>query len=190
VRSAASPLLRAALAVAKSSRSCDVGESSQGIAVSFERETVLTVEQSGAGVLVVIRTWLGVHPRTSGKLTRLVSPDPEWEVAYTESEWHVRGLVAAVLDRLARRSTLESRLIAGLDGRIESNPIGRDSGDYWKALAEWGKKTERLSPADRHFAFLFGQKVERRIAPSEKFQRWASRTADQAEREGFQPPDR
>ena len=185
-----SGLVAAAADIAKSASVAAVQPTRHGLTVLFEGEPVLAVSQSGQGVVIAVRAWLGLRFRSSAKLVRLEENDEQWVRAYTESEWHVRGVVADVVDKLTRRSTLQSRLSAGLSGEVTSHPVGRDTGEYWKALAEWGKKTEKLTPADRHFAFMYGQRMERRLPASLKFSAWAARTANQAEHDGFSPPER
>ena len=184
-----SSLLAAAKDIAKGATAGNVQATSSTLGMSFEGEPVLVVRRSGKGVVVAVRIWLGLRFRSSAKLVRL-DGDEDWVRAYTESEWHVRGIVGDVIDKLNRRATLLSRLAAGLSGEVTSHPVRRDNGTYWKALAEWGKKNDKLSPADRHFAFMFGQRLERRLPASPKFKAWATRTADQAEHEGFSPPER
>jgi hypothetical protein len=153
-------------------------------------ELVAIVEPVGSAVMIQTKDWLEARPRSSAKLTHVAGERPGWVACVTESEWHVRGIMARAVVKIEARGVVAERLAAHLVGAIRSIPIGPESPEFWKALAHWGRETELISSSDRRFAFMYGERLERRIPVSEAYARWAERKSTEALRLGFNPPVR
>ena len=185
-----SHLMRVSAEMLRSCSGIEVEESSGGLSAITGGEPTLVVAPRGLGVVVLLRPWLAARPRASDKLLHVDVGEDDWEALYTESEWHVRGVVSRALDRIESRLSLTDRLEAHLAGRAKTVPVGPETAEYWKALAKWGKETESISPSDRRFAWMYAERLERRLKVSDKFAAWARRKATEVAALGFVGPDK
>jgi hypothetical protein len=92
--------------------------------------------------------------------------------------------------RIEARASLSERLDANLAGRARKVPLGPESPDFWKAVAKWGKETEKISGSDRRFAWMYAERLERKLTVSAKYKAWTERKAKEVLRLGFAPPER
>src|SRR5688572_4483733 len=69
-------------------------------------DPTITIEQRAPGVVMQVRPWLGARPRPSMKLIHVPATAVDWDALYTESEWHVRGVLARAIERISSRTSL------------------------------------------------------------------------------------
>lgn len=158
------------------------------IVVFFAQVSVITLTPRGAGVVVRLSRWLGARPSQSLKLQHIETGESDTEGLYTESEWHLRGILGKSLDRIAQRTTLSDRLDATLAGRVDLISSTPEEAGYWRAVAKWGKESDLISSFDRMFAWKYADLLERKLPPSQKFRQWAEKKAIEVRRAGFEPP--
>lgn len=159
-----------------------------GLTASLDGAPVITITPVAEGVLISLRRWLGARPAQSAKLLHVKSDDEDWESLFTASEWHVRGVLSRALPRIEARLNVSQRLAAQLEGRVRTVELGPHTPEFWKEVARWGKQTGAIRGSDRRFAWMYAERLERRLEVSVKYEAWAQRKAKEVVALGFVPP--
>lgn len=95
-------------------------------------------------------------------------------------------------ERVAQRRSPRSEEQQPMTPSATSQPQGRILGwpsGTWKAMANWGKETNKLNPVERRFSYRLGQLITWGKEPSERQLKWAKRIQQEAVEQGFTPSE-